>query len=155
MSKSASAPSPLTTCSDARRLLPASVNTSVPLSNSNKASVMRAGGLPAPSCQRSLPAIIRCSTRNNVALERDDDALAQPAHADHHASFGIGQRWQCRAQYECVDDAHVVQAVVDDARLQALDVDGDVGQFGHRVKPIPWRRAQQPRQGTTADARAS
>src|SRR5438034_9678422 len=54
---------PSTTCSEARRLVPASVKASTPLSNSNSASVMRAGAFLLPSIQRSRPAIMRCSTR--------------------------------------------------------------------------------------------
>ncbi len=60
-SSARSASRPATTCSDARRLLPASVSTIEPTSNSNTASALRAVALPGAS-QRRRPAIIRWTT---------------------------------------------------------------------------------------------
>src|SRR6267378_444881 len=64
-SMAASAASPSTRWIEARRLVPASVSSSVALSNSNTASDMRPGGFAPLASQRSRPAIIRCSTRNS------------------------------------------------------------------------------------------
>src|SRR6267378_8419846 len=61
----ASAASPSTRWIEARRLVPASVSSSVAVSNSNTASDMRPGGFAPLASQRSRPAIMRCSTRNS------------------------------------------------------------------------------------------
>src|SRR6267154_2377149 len=64
-SMAASAASPSTRWIEARRFVPASVSSSVALSNSNTASHMRPGGFAPLASQRRRPAIIRWSTRNS------------------------------------------------------------------------------------------
>ena len=63
-SMAASAASPWTRCSDARRFVPASVNASIPDGNASLARVIRFGGAPPASNHRSRPAIMRWNTRN-------------------------------------------------------------------------------------------
>ena len=71
--------------------------------------------------------------REALALERDGDALAQAAEADHRPpGQGLG-RGLDGAQHEGAQQTDALQAGAADARVQRLDVDGDVGQLGHRV----------------------
>ena len=70
--------------------------------------------------------------QKQLVFEREHDALAQPAHAGNALALGVGDRRQRGAQHEEADKADVLEALAGDARLEALGVDDDVGQFGHR-----------------------
>ena len=143
-SSAASAARPATTCSDARRCLPASVRASVPLSNSKKASALRAGLLAGR--EPAQPAgDHQVDDEEELALEREDDALAEPLDADDNLAFDRGNRRRHRAQQERMADADALETVADDLGRQALEVDADVGQLGHRPSvPSARRRRRRP-----------
>ncbi len=67
-----------------------------------------------------------------LALEANDDALADPLDRAHAASLGACDRRHRGAQHERADDAHADERLSDDARSERFLVDGDVGQLGHR-----------------------
>ena len=127
---------PRTTCSEARRLVPASVSVSEPLSKSNVASAARRlRALPAAyQCRR--PAIIRCSTSQSspstpIAIRLPSlrtSRTTRPA-----SSCGDGAKLRSRNGFAIVTRS---RRWPDDARRDGVDVDGDVGQLGHRtVRP--------------------
>ena len=66
-----------------------------------------------------------------VALQFDDDALAEAPDALHGAPLGSADRRQRRAKQEGVGDADALQHAARHLRREALGVDGDVGQLGH------------------------
>ena len=76
-----SAASPCTTCSDARRFVPASVSASDAVVEVERGQrvARRACAPGASQCRR--PAIIRWMTRNSCVVELEHDALAEAAHA--------------------------------------------------------------------------
>ena len=89
-------------------------------------------GIAAPrSRQRNRPAIIRWTIDEQVRLEAEDDPLAEPIEA-HHAETGQVVRARVdRADQERVADAQPLERLSEHARLEGVDVDGDVGELGH------------------------
>ena len=103
--------SPRTTCSEARRFVPASVRTSVPSGKSNAASPILPGGL-APLRLPVQPAgDHQVQDEEQVAVELEDDALAEPAEAADDLALGGVQRRVEGADQERVDDAHPLQGL--------------------------------------------
>ena len=162
-SSAASAARPATTCSEARRCLPASVRASVPTSNSKKASALRRRLLARR--EPAQPAgDHQVDDDEELALEGQDDALAEPLDADRRAGPRPRRRRRHRAQQERMADADALEAMADDLGRQPLDVDADVGQLGHRAS-VPAaaagrargvaRRRPRSRAGSPPRARAS
>ena len=69
--------------------------------------------------------------QREVAVERYDDPLPQPADRAHGLGFDRTQRGRDRAQDEGTVQSDSVERLSDDARPQALHIDGDVRQFWH------------------------
>jgi hypothetical protein len=72
-----------------------------------------------------------------VAFERDRDALAEPPHRCHATPFHRAERRHRGTQQERVRDVDARQHVSLDARGKGLAVDGDVGQLGHGFSANP------------------
>ena len=62
-----------------------------------------------------------------VALELEDDALADPAESDDASSHRLRERRVDRADEERRAEPHAHEGLVEHARRQVLDVDDDVG----------------------------
>jgi hypothetical protein len=88
-----------------------------------------AGGLPVKA-----PGDHEVQDQEHVALEPDHDALAEPPKAGHAAIGRFGERRIDRAEQERARETHALERFAEDARLERLDVDRDVGKLGHRVK---------------------
>ena len=73
------AASPWTTCSDARRFVPASVSTRVPSGKSNAARLIAAGKLRARGAPVQPPGDHQVQHQPQIIVEADGDALADPA----------------------------------------------------------------------------
>ena len=85
------------------------------------------------------------------ARERDDDALAEPAHVVDAPPFGVADRRHGSAQYERIAEPHVEERLSHDARRERLAVDGQVGKFRHRTRRLadgPRRRVRRAPQVT-------
>jgi hypothetical protein len=67
-----------------------------------------------------------------LALELDHDALGEALHTGDAAALRVAPGGQRGAQEERRAELDLVEHVASDEALQALDVDGDVGQLGHR-----------------------
>ena len=125
-------PRPATRCSDARRRCPPrSVRACRWRRRTAPARCARSPCAGASQCRR--PAIIRCTTRNSSPSSADHDALAEPPTPTHAAARGRRDRRQRGAQQERIEQADRLEPVPDDARGEALEVDRDVGQLGHRA----------------------
>ena len=94
-------PAAATTCSDARRLVPASVRISVPCVEVERqqADLARNAARPA-AFQRNRPAIIRWNDEEQLALGLEDDPLAEPMQVDDRPPVDRGERRVDRAQQE-------------------------------------------------------
>jgi hypothetical protein len=66
-----------------------------------------------------------------VVVEREDDPLAEAAHAAHDSPVQHVERRVDRAQYEWAQEPNLLETVADHACGQGLNVDCDIGQFGH------------------------
>ena len=69
--------------------------------------------------------------QEEIAVERDDDALAEARDPDHVAPTGVGERRVDGAEHERAGQAHALEPGPADARVERFDVDGDVGQLRH------------------------
>ncbi len=92
-----------------------------------------------------------------VAGEGEDDALAEALDAGDDLALDGRDRRRDRAQQERMADAHALEAMADDLGVEPLEIDADVGQFGHRVS-VPARirrnglaRAPSASGGTPSD----
>ena len=73
--------------------MPASVSTSVPaVSNSNSASAILPGGLPPGASQLQPAGDHQVDHQEELALEREDDPLAQALDAFDPLALGRGER---------------------------------------------------------------
>src|SRR5216117_3854477 len=112
--------SPCTRWIAARRLVPASVSTIVPLSSSNAASPC----LPAPRTRRfpvQTPGDHQMDHEKEIALERKDDPLADTPDARDLAPVRGGKRRLHRAQDEGMEQLHALETHPDDARRQRVE----------------------------------
>jgi hypothetical protein len=66
-----------------------------------------------------------------LVLEADGDALAEPPQLVDLLALDASDRRVGGAQQERMADPHARQLPAEDARLQGLDIDRDVRQFGH------------------------
>ena len=66
-----------------------------------------------------------------LALEREDDPLADPREPDDAAAFRLLERRRDRAQQERTAQAHRHEALADDPRLERREVRQDVRQLRH------------------------
>jgi hypothetical protein len=93
----------------------------------------------------------RVQHQKQLAIERNDDQLAESLGAHHATLFGRGNRWYRRAQQEGTENVQLPQHVAPDLGGQAFDIDRDVGQLGHRqrasIAGSAKRRAAAPAQG--------
>ena len=92
------------------------------------------------------PAIIRWMTSVQVAVERQDDALADALDRLDRRDRAARRRRIDSAQHERARDPDALERLADGQRAQPLDVDGDVGQLGHA--PRVARRAVSVRRGS-------
>ena len=117
-----------------RRLVvcvPASVRMSVPPGKSNAARPDLARRLRPRGFQCSRPAIIRCSTSEQVRFQLEDDALAEPPQAHHAlAREFVGRRLDA-AQQKWVRKPDALQRLALHPLAQAFEVKLDIRQFGH------------------------
>ncbi len=72
-----------------------------------------------------------------LLLEADHQALAEPAEQRHPPALGGRDGRLHRAQEERAPEPHALERLRQDAGLQALEVDGDVGQLGHGAGIVP------------------
>ena len=158
-SNAARALAPCTTCSEARFLVPASVNASVPLAKSNSARVMRAGGRSPRPSQRRRPAIIRCNTRKYSPSSASTMRLPRRRTATTRRPSTLASGGTAVRSTNGLIRRTRSSRLPDDAPLEALDIDVDVGQFRHaRVAvaaiPIPVRPRTRRRRAATRGASA-
>ena len=118
-------------CSDARLRVPASVNASVPLANSNTASVMRAAASLAGLEPAQPSRDHQVQHQEQVAFEGDDDALAEAPTPRDALADDVGDRRHRGAQHERTGQPDALEALAGDALARGFDVDRDVGQLGH------------------------
>ena len=116
LSKARRAASPRTTCSDARRFVPASVKASEPELNSQdrQRDATRRLGTSFEPAQTARDHEVQ--HEKQIILQRNDDALAQSPHGDHAEAFDRGERRFCGAQQKRIEQADVLEALADDAR---------------------------------------
>ena len=65
------------------------------------------------------------------AVEHQHDALAEALDTDDAPALGLGDGRHCGAQQEGIEHADALQRAAAQLRVQALHVDGDVGQLRH------------------------
>ena len=132
-SSAASAARPATTCSEARRLL-ARLGEEQACRRRTRRRRARCGAVVLPGAsQRRRPAIIRWTTTNSSPSKAKTMRLPRRSTP--------ATRWPSTAliggvtdaQQERMADADALEAVADDLGRQALEVDADVGQLGHRA----------------------
>jgi len=75
-----------------------------------------------------------------VAFERQHDALAEPLDPDDELALDRRDRRRHRAEQERVTDRDALETLADGLGGEPLDVDGDVGELGHRGS-VPSRAA--------------
>jgi len=66
-----------------------------------------------------------------IALQPDDDALAEATEPRDAPARGRRERRIDGAEQEGIREAHALQTRAGDARFERFDVDDDVGQLGH------------------------
>ena len=123
--------SPATTCSEARRFVPASVSTSEAWGKSNAARFWRPASFAFGERQWRRPAIIRCSTSQRSPST--PMAMRLPIRrklADDPAFHTRKWRLHC-SQQKSARESHALERLADDARFESADVRGNVGQFRH------------------------
>ena len=130
-----SAASPSTRCSDARRLVPASVSESVPASNSNSASVLRVF-LPS-QCRR--PAIMRCSTRYRSPSSPMTIRLPRRLKPGTRFPSALAIGGTAVRSRNGLSRRTLSQARALNALRQRFEVDRDVGQLGHETARLVGR----------------
>ena len=81
-----------------------------------------------------------------AVVQRDDQALADTSQTDDALAGDGAQRGIDGAQQERREQARALEGDADDATLERLEIDGDVGQLGQRLRP------QQPVDEAVADA---
>ena len=67
-----------------------------------------------------------------LALELEDDTLADSANAQDSLPFRRSDGRGDAAQHEGVQEAHALERAPREAAFQMLDIDDDVGQLRHR-----------------------
>jgi hypothetical protein len=72
--------------------------------------------------------------QEQLALQRDDDALSEPPQADDLAALGRGDRRDRGPQQERIQQHDALQGATLDVRPQPRQVDGDVRKLRHRGK---------------------
>jgi hypothetical protein len=87
-----------------------------------------------------------------VAVERDHDALADPLDALHRAPAGRCDRRHAVRSRNGLSSRTASSRWPDDARREAVDVDRDVGQLGHRGS-VPSGPRQGPRRSRPRSTR--
>ena len=112
---------------DARRRVPASVRVSVPPGKSNAARPTRPGGRGARRPPVQTAGDHQVDDDEQLALEREDDALAQAPEPHHGPPLDRGHRRIDRAQDERARQAKPLERLPDDARLEGRQVRDDVG----------------------------
>ena len=65
--------------------------------------------------------------QEKFSVERDDDALAEPAHTDDLLSVHCRYRRGGRTQQEGIQQPDLLQGPAENARFEAFDVDDYVG----------------------------
>ena len=118
----------------ARRFVPASVNASVPsreLESRERDPRRRLRRVLEPA---QPPRDHQMQDEIAFTRERDDDALAEPAHVVDAPALGVADRRHGSAQYEGIDDPHPHERLSADACGERLDVDGEVGKLRHRCQ---------------------
>ena len=104
---------------------------SVPVEKSNAASPIFPGGRAPGALPVQAPGDHQVQDQEEIAVERDDDALAEARDPDHVAPAGVGERRVDGAEHERAGQAHALEPGPADARVERFDVDGDVGQLRH------------------------
>ena len=122
-----------TQCSDARRLVPASVNASVPAREledreRDPGRRLRAALEPAqPAGDHQV------QDEKPFVVEREDDPLAEPPHVDHAPAFGLADRRHGGAQHERIAGSARARAAAERMRDgERVAVDVEVGKLRHR-----------------------
>ena len=69
--------------------------------------------------------------QEEIALEGDDETLAQAVQSGHPAAMGGRERRIERAQDEWAGQSHPLERGAADAQVERLEVDGNVGQLRH------------------------
>src|ERR1019366_8944518 len=92
-------------------------------------------------------------SEKQVPVQRENDPLAEPTQADDGASLGVLDRRIERTQEERIDQANAFQRLALDARREAIEVDDDIGEFGHGDSTSPTRK-RGDRSGTGVDPHA-
>ena len=136
-SRARSASADLTRCSDARRLLPASVSVSVPVGKSNAASADRPRSGAPGGFQCSRPAIIRCRTRNSSPSRAMTRRLPSLSIARTRAPSTASSGGSTVRNRNGLASRTRSSVSAQDAPLQRLLVTDDVREFGHDADIVP------------------
>ncbi len=72
----------------------------MPVANSNAASVIRAGSFGAGRLPPQPSGDHQVQDEEELALERDDDPLAESPHVEDDLAFDLADRWHRGAQHE-------------------------------------------------------
>ncbi len=143
---------------EARRFEPASERASVPVGNSNRASAVLPGGFPLHGMPAQSAGDHEVDHDEAFALERQDDALAEPPEFRHPRAGDVRRRRGHGAERERVADDEPHERLGQNARGEALEVNRDVGELWHgrssalviprgardRVGPGPRSRPRSP-----------
>src|SRR5262249_17329367 len=71
-----------------------------------------------------------------IAVEREHNALAHPAHVSHNSTlYGFNRRID-RAEDERAEQPQAFETTVENAWLQGFDVDNNVGKFGQTAATL-------------------
>ena len=92
---------------------------------------MRPASLAPGSFQCSRPAIIRCRTRHRSSSRPSAMRLPRRRRPADVPAVRCGERRVDRAQQERAGQPHALERPIQDAPLQRLEVDRDVGQLRH------------------------
>ena len=91
-----------------------------------------------------------------IAVDADHDPLAEPLDRLDDRAGELLRRRRHRAQHERARDPDPLERLADDQRAQALDVDRDVGELGHRASIVQLATARaRPLQSPSSRRAAS
>lgn len=108
------------------------LSSSRPLGKSNDASVCPRGQLGAGVTPLESTGDHEVHDDEAAVLERNHDALADPAEAGDDTAGEIGRRGIDRSQHERFQDVDVLERLARDQRIQPLEIHDDIGQLWHR-----------------------
>ena len=130
-SKSASAARPATRWSDARFFGAGLGEDQRAVREVERGEADLARQLRAPRLPVQPAGDHQVEDEEEVVVEREDDALAEPRDASDHLPLDRAERRRRRSHQKRADQPNAVDRLADDPRGKRFDVDRDVRQFRH------------------------